>query len=217
MRILILGATGRTGKLLLKTALEEGFEVNCLSRNSSRIQPAEKLQVFEGNPANAGELEKAMQGCEYVLNVLNISRTSDFPWAKLRTPSNYLSELMQKLIPLAEKQSIKGLIICSAWGVAETKKDIPFWFRWMIDYSNIGVAYRDHERQEELLSRSSLNWTIVRPVGLTNFRSKENIRVSLNNTPKPSLMISRMSLAKFLLQCIREDKFSRKKPVISKD
>lgn len=217
MRILILGATGRTGKLLLKTALEEGFEVNCLSRNSSRIQPAEKLQVFEGNPANSEELEKAMQGCEYVLNVLNISRTSDFPWAKLRTPSNYLSEVMKNLIPLAEKQSIKGVIVCSAWGVAETKKDIPFWFRWMIDYSNIGVAYRDHERQEELLSKSSLPWTIVRPVGLTNFRSQENIRVSLNNTPKPSLMISRQSLARFLLQCIKEENLRGKKPAISKD
>lgn len=216
MRILILGATGRTGKLVLKTALDEGYEVNCLARNSSRIPTADNLQLFEGNPSQLEDLEKAMKGCEYVINVLNISRTSDFPWAKLRTPPTFLSDVMKKLIPLAEKQQVKALIVCSAWGVAETKNDIPFWFRWMIDYSNIGIAYRDHERQEELLAKSSLNWTIVRPVGLTNFSKEEKIRLSLNNSPKPSLMISRQSLAKFLLQCIQEEKLRGKMPVISK-
>ena len=216
MRILILGATGRTGKLVLKTALDEGYEVNCLARNSARIPTVDKLQVFEGNPAVSEDLEKALQGCDYVINVLNISRTSDFPWAKLRTPPTYLSDVMKKLMTLAEKHRLKGLIACSAWGVAETKKDIPFWFRWMIDYSNIGLAYRDHERQEELLAKSSLNWTVVRPVGLSNVKKEEKIKVSLNNSPKPSLMISRLSLAKFLVQCIREEKLRGKMPVISK-
>ena len=216
MRILILGATGRTGKLVLKTALDEGYEVNCLARNSARIPTVDKLQIFEGNPAVSEDLEKALQGCDYVINVLNISRTSDFPWAKLRTPPTYLSDVMKKLMTLAEKHRLKGLIACSAWGVAETKKDIPFWFRWMIDYSNIGLAYRDHERQEELLAKSSLNWTVVRPVGLSNVKKEEKIKVSLNNSPKPSLMISRLSLAKFLVQCIREEKLRGKMPVISK-
>ncbi|MEL6255264.1 MAG: NAD(P)H-binding protein [Bacteroidota bacterium] len=216
MKLLILGATGRTGKLVLSTALKQGFEVNCLARNSNRIPSSPRLQVFEGNPGNSAELETALKGCEYVINALNISRTSDFPWARLRTPATYLSEVMKTLLPLAKEYGIKGLIICSAWGVAATKKDIPYWFRWMIDYSNIGVAYRDHERQEELLTNSSLAWTIVRPVGLTNSRKEEKIKVSLNNSPKPSLMISRRSLAKFLVQCIKEENYRGKRPVISK-
>ncbi|MEO0331023.1 MAG: hypothetical protein AAF223_04960, partial [Bacteroidota bacterium] len=46
------------------------------------------------------------------------------------------------------------------WGVADSINDIPKWFRWFIDNSNIGVAYQDHERQEKILSKSSLDWTI---------------------------------------------------------
>ncbi len=44
MKILVLGATGRTGKLVLKTALEKGYQVHCLSRNSQRIERPRKAR-----------------------------------------------------------------------------------------------------------------------------------------------------------------------------
>ncbi|MEM1001769.1 MAG: NAD(P)H-binding protein, partial [Bacteroidota bacterium] len=163
MKVLILGATGRTGKLVLKNALDQGHDVHCLVRNPERIEERAGLTIFEGNPNNSDNLEKAMTGCDGIISVLNISRTSDFPWAPLRTPKTYLSEVMTKLVALAEKQQFKRISICSAWGVADTKNDIPKWFQWMIACSNIGAAYEDHERQEQILSESELNWTIVRP------------------------------------------------------
>ena len=52
MRILLLGATGRTGKLVLEKALSKGYQVNCLARNSERIEKHEKLTVFDGNVNN---------------------------------------------------------------------------------------------------------------------------------------------------------------------
>jgi len=215
MKILILGATGRTGKHLYQTALEKGYEVNCLARNISRIAPQEGLHLFEGNAHESSDLRKALYGCDHVLSALNISRTSDFPWARLRTPPNYLSDVMKNLLPLAEDMGVKRVIICSAWGVAETKKDIPFWFRLMIDHSNIGVAYRDHERQEALVAQSSLAWTIVRPVGLVNMKPQQP-KESFNNSPKPGLIVSRRSVADFMIDAIERQDLIGKKVVISK-
>jgi hypothetical protein len=77
-----------------------------------------------------------------------------------------------------------------AWGVAETAGDILLRFKFFIDNSNIGVAYKNHERQEEVLSKSKLNWTIVRPVDLSNSRREENIRETFDNGPKPSILNS---------------------------
>lgn len=168
MKILLLGATGRTGKLVLKAAKENDYQINCLVRNKGKVEESNGVQVFTGNPNNADDLEKAIQGCEAIISALNISRTSDFPWANLRTPPQYLSEVMSKTLKLAEKHNINRLVVCSAWGVAETKDDLPGWFRWFIDNSNIGVAYKDHEHQEKLIRESDLDWTIVRPSGLTN-------------------------------------------------
>ena len=213
MRILLLGATGRTGILVLKEALAQSYEVNCLSRNSERIEKREGLTVFEGNPTNKADLEKAIEGCDFVLSVLNISRKSDFPWSKLRTPENYLSSVMTNLLSVVEGRRI---IICSAWGTAETRVDIPKWFKWLIENSNIGVAYRDHEKQEELLANSNTKWTIVRPAGLTNSKKVETVKASFNNVPKPSITISRQSLAKYLVRGLKDEDLIGKKVVISK-
>ncbi len=86
MKILLLGATGRTGKQVLSIALQEGYMVSCLARNTRRIEPHTNLSIFEGDPTKQLDLEKAIYGCKSIISVLNISRTSDFPWAPLQTP-----------------------------------------------------------------------------------------------------------------------------------
>ncbi len=215
MKILLLGATGRTGKLVLKTAKENDYQINCLVRDTEKVKNSDKVQVFGGNPNNTDDLEQAMIGCKTIISVLNISRTSDFPWASLRTSPEYLSEVMSKTIKLAEKHNINRLVVCSAWGVAETKDDLPGWFQWFIDNSNIGVAYKDHERQEELLRKSDLDWTIVRPSGLTNSKKKQKIIESYENKPVPKLLISRLSVARFMVEALKRDDLIGKAPVIS--
>lgn len=217
MKILLLGATGRTGKLVLKMALESGYEVTCLSRNAERIDQKEGLTILEGNPNNKTDLENALTKCDFIISVLNISRKSDFPWATVRTPKNYLSNVMNTLIPIAENNHLKRIIICSAWGVAETKNDIPKWFKWFIKNSNIGITYRDHERQEKIIMDSKLNWTIIRPVGLTNSKKKEIIKESYGNKPKPSITISRQSTAKYIIDSLKDDDLIQKKVTISKE
>ncbi|SFR51963.1 Putative NADH-flavin reductase [Robiginitalea myxolifaciens] len=216
MKILLLGATGRTGRLVLQQALSSGFEVNCLARNSTRIQKRIGLEIFEGNPTKAADIERAIQGCDAIISVLNISRTSDFPWAPLRTPKTFLSETMSSLISTARKMNVRRIAICSAWGVAETREDIPLWFKWLIEKSNIGVAYRDHERQEQILSVTNLDWTIVRPVGLTNTRKDQEVLELFGGNDKPKLLISRKTVANFLLKSLKRNELIGKKVVISK-
>jgi len=216
MKLLILGATGRTGKWIVQVSLQKGYEVVCLVRYPEKLSPTEKLTILKGNPINQEDLEKAMQGCDAVLSALNISRTSDFPWAKLRTPKTYLSDVMSNIISVAKKHTIKRIVVCSAWGVLETRSHIPFWFRWIIDNSNIGVAYKDHERQEQLLEASDLKWTIVRPVGLINSKKVQTIKESVDNVPKPLLTIGRLSVATFMIDSLHNTKLIGKKVVISK-
>ena len=85
---------------------------------------------------------QALNDCEALVSALNISRRSDFPWAKLRTPPTLLSDVMNNVGEIAVQVSLKRLVVCSAWGAGETKKDLPAWFRWVIDHSNVGVTYQ---------------------------------------------------------------------------
>lgn len=216
MKILLLGATGRTGRQLLTQALQAGYEVNVLVRNRAAVMAqSEKLTVFENATFDKPSLEQAMTDCQAILSALNISRTSDFPWAPLRTPGTFLSDTLMNLNAVAEKTGIKRIILTTAWGVHETKADIPFWFRWLIDSSNIGVAYRDHERQETFLQTTRLDYTIVRPVGLTNSTASKPIQVTINNKPKPALTISRLNVAKFMLTALADGLHHRQVVTVS--
>ncbi|MEM9001724.1 MAG: NAD(P)-binding oxidoreductase [Bacteroidota bacterium] len=215
MQILLLGATGRTGKLILEKAPEKGHDVNALFRKSGWIKQRDGLKIFDGNPNERTDLEKAISGCDAIISVLNISRKSDFPWSSLKTPKTYLSNVMALLVSIAEKRHIQRIAVCSAWGVSDTKTEIPKWFKWLIDNSNIGIAHKDHERQEKIIMESNRNWTIARPVGLTNSRRKEKMRETYANIPKPSLLISRQSTANYLIECLSRFDLELKKVVIS--
>ena len=216
MHVLILGATGRTGRILLTEALRRGHRVTVLVSHKGALKTDPTLvEVYEGTPLNKFTLADAMRGCDAVLSTLNISRVSDFPWARLRTSKDFLSSSMKHIIGAVREHHINRVIILSAWGVAETKKDIPFWFRWLIDNSNIRYPYRGHEQQEQLLKASGLNWTIIRPAGLTDSEKDKDITVTLNNTPKPSIMISRRNVALFMLDVLEKNLYNRQCPVIS--
>jgi hypothetical protein len=171
--------------------------------------------VYEGTPLNKFTLADAMKGCDAILSVLNISRLSDFPWSKLRTSKDFLSESMRHILEVARENKVKRIIITTAWGVSETYNDIPFWFRWLIRNSNIRYPYYDHGKQEQLLQSSNMDWTIVRPVGLTDSIKPREVKVTSDNQPKPSLTISRRNVALFILDALEKNLYQRQCPVIS--
>lgn len=218
MKILILGATGRTGRLIVEEALKQGYNLNVLVRDKSKISLSSKsIKVFQGTPTRRTDLVEAMQGCDLIISALGIIRASDAPWSKLITAKNFISESIKNVIAEADQQNLKRLITVSAWGVGETKKEIPFWLRWLINYTNLGPVYVEHETEEKLLANSNLNWTAVRPVALNDSKKVKTLKVSFNNFPKPSLQISRQSVAKFIVDIVKSDKYDMKSPTISEN
>ena len=215
LKLLILGGTGRLGKELLVEAIKREHTVHALVRDTDRLPfHSDKLVPFKGNPNNREDLSIAIRSCHAVLSALNISRTSDFPWSKLRTPKDFLSQTIENLIILADENLIERVIICSAWGVGDSRKEIPFWFRWLIANSNIGPAYEGHEAQEERLKASQLKWTAVRPVGLTQATQAKVVLVSSQGHPKPNLTISRRNVARFMLDILEQERFVGQTPTI---
>ena len=218
MKILILGATGRTGRLIVEDALKQGYDLNVLVRDKNKISFSSKsIKVYQGTPTRRADLAAAMQGCEVIISALGIARASDAPWSKLITAENFITESMKNVIAEADQQNLKRIITISAWGVGESKKEIPFWLRWLINYTNLRPVYAEHESEEKLLANSNLNWTAVRPVALNDSKKIKTLKVSFNNLPKPSLYISRQSVAKFMVDIVKSDKYDMNSPTISEN
>ena len=216
-QILILGATGRTGQWLVREALERGYQVHALVRPQSTLPIShERLTVFRGSPLDEQVLDQALAGCVAALSALNISRKKEWwLWSELSAAPTLMSDAMRQLVKVGTRLGVRRLLVVTAWGVAETKKDLPGWFRWIINNTQIGVTYQDHERQEEVLEQSATDWTIVRPVGLTNRDQPVPVQVLLDtHHTKPKLTISRRMTARFMLDCLEKGQYLHQKPVI---
>jgi len=76
--------------------------------------------------------------------------------------------------------------------------------RWLIRYSNIWKAYEDHDRQEQIVRQSGLDWTIVRPV-LLNDKDSDEYQAVIGKPTGGS--ISRKAVAKFIIDSLESEKY----------
>ena len=162
MKILLFGATGRTGKLILQKALNDGHEVTAIVRDPSKLNGF-SAKIIRGTPYD----KETVNNCDVVINTLNVSRVSDNPWAKLRSPKDMISHSIQNALDAMKENSIKRIIVMGVLGAGESKAKMPFIFKLVVNYSNLKYAFDDHARQEELLAKSDTDWTVIRLPMLT--------------------------------------------------
>jgi len=214
-KILILGATGRTGILAVKYALENGYSVNALVRNPNKIEiQSNKLKIIKGTPTNIEDLRTAMEGCNYVISLLSPLPESDSFSLKKITPPHFLEKSMQNVITVMKEKGIKRILTLSSIGVGDSHKYAPWFMRIMIKITNFRIVFDDHNKQETLIKNSNLEWTIARPVALNNNLETGTLCINFNKTPKPFKM-SRKQLAMFFIDNLGKNEFIHKTPILS--
>jgi putative NADH-flavin reductase len=202
MNILVLGATGRTGRIFSKIATGNRHSVTAIIRDKKRgTLPG--VKYIEGSPADEKLLTDTLKGMDAVVVALNINRTSDNPFAKVISPLTLISDTVKALVPAMEKNNVKRIVTVSASGVGDSFKDMFLIARLLIRYSNIWKAYEDHDRQEQLIRDSKLDWSIVRPVMLSN-KESDTYKATLGKPGGGN--ISRAGVSKYILDALETGK-----------
>lgn len=215
-KILIIGATGRTGKHLVQQTIAYKMEPVCLVREESKT----KLSglgptIIVGSPLNYDDVLKAIEGCDAVLCALNIARKRDLPWSEVISPPDLLEGSINNIVKAMKEKGVRRIITVSAWGVGDSYKEVNWMFRFLINKTNVGIAYKGHEEQEKILRESGLDWTAVRPVGLSNSEVQKTLRVSFSGEKKLNMTISRKDVAKFMLGILQDEKYFQTTPSVS--
>lgn len=217
-RICIFGATGRTGKHLVNLVAERGLTPVCLVRKESKEKPMHKSAVLvEGSPLVYDDVKRALTDCDAVLVALNVARKSDWPWAKLVSPPDLLEVSMTNIVKAMGETGAKRIITVSAWGTGDSYEETNWIFKFLIKKTNVRYAYAGHEDQERLLRKSGLDWTSVRPVGLSNSEKQKAVRVSIKGDKKLNMTISRKDVARFMLDIVDDEKYFQQAPSISSE
>ena len=203
MKILVLGATGRTGLRIIEQAQQRGHSVVAIARDPARLQ-AQNIEVIQGSPYEYETVERAMKGCDAVINTLNVSRKSDSPWAPLRAPADLISRSASNAVKAMEKEGVRRFVALSTIGAGRSWKTSPAILRFVVSISNLKHAFKDHGRQEEVLEGSSLDYTICRAPMLSNEPIDSEVVASPEGQAPASRVLSRHSAARFFLDIIEQ-------------
>jgi putative NADH-flavin reductase/nitrate/TMAO reductase-like tetraheme cytochrome c subunit len=207
-RILVLGATGGTGQHVLAQALQQGHEVTALVRHPERLTLThDRLRVIAGSVTDDSPvLADAVRGQAAVISTLGAGRSF--------SSGGLISQSVPRIVRVMEQQGVRRLVFTSAFGVGDTRRDVPLVPRIFIRVL-LGDIYRDKASGESALRASSLDWTLVYPSGLSDgpaaghWRAGE--RLSLRGFPQ----IARADVASFLLSQIDDPAYVRKGVLIS--
>lgn len=161
MQLLIVGATGGTGRALVGQALERGHEVTALVRNPLRLLLSHaRLTVVVGDVMDPASLDAAVRGQDAVLSALGHKR-----WCY---PSRILSAGTQHLIDAMRRQGVRRLVVETALGVGDTWWQMGLYYTLFVRVFILPLYFFDKRRQEAVIHRSGLDWTLVRPGALNN-------------------------------------------------
>ena len=206
MRVLVFGASGRTGRLVVKESLERGHQILAFVRDPAKLDLSHpQLTAVQGDVRSAEAVDLAVQSADAVVSVIGPKSAG--------SGENVCSAGIANIVDSMSKHGVKRLVCLSDYGNGETRtKGLCARFLWL----TIRAHLEDKERMEQIVKSSGLDWTIVRPTILTDegktgaYRVGTEIRVGLY--PK----ISRHDLADFISKQITDDSFIRLSPSISK-
>jgi uncharacterized protein YbjT (DUF2867 family) len=196
-RILVVGATGGTGREVVLQALAAGHDVTALARTATQL-PIEhpKLHAIDGAlPQDAALLSNAMAGQDVVISTLG------------RGQSLASHQLLEQSVPAVltamRAHGVRRLIFTSAIGVGDAVRDAPF-LPALFARTLLRGIYADKIIGERMVRESGLEWTIAQPAGLTNGPRTERYqaaeRLTLSGLPK----VARADVAHFLLAQVED-------------
>ena len=208
MKMLVLGATGATGRHLVEQALAQGHRLTALARNPAKLhRRSPDLTVVQGDVTDRGVMERAVRSQDAVLCALG----SSTPLRRDRA----LVEGIGNLVGAMERLGVRRLVYRSFLGVSDGRGQLSLLGRYLVAPLLLGKVAADHERKEAIIQRSALEWVIVRPPRLTNgrrtgpYRSGADIQATMV-IPR----VSRSGLAEFMLGQLTSDTYLRRTPAI---
>ena len=203
MRLLLLGATGRTGTELLARAIARGHDVSVLVRDPRRLDARQRpTRLLCGSATDAALIDTAVGGQDAVLCALGP-----------RSPLELVHcELMRRSIPTLisamERHGVPRLILLSALGAGESSRYAPRTSR--VAFATIlAEVGRDKRLAEDAVRSSRLDWTIVYPPALISGSASGRYRHGKELRLGARARISRADVAEFMLAQLTQASYSR--------
>jgi putative NADH-flavin reductase len=203
MKVVVFGATGRTGHHLVRVAVSRRHQVTAFVLDRKRLlMDYSRLRVVEGDVLDAAAVDRALRGQDAVLAALAPPPEG---------PDTVLSKGTRNILEAMRRNRVRRLVCLSEAGVlgGDSASRLP---RFRIPFL-MKDPFADRRRQILEIVDSGLDWIVVRAPRLNDDPLKGRYEISLGRPRHAS--ITRLDLAIFMVNQLRSKEFVRKMPAVS--
>lgn len=197
MKLLILGATGPTGRHALDAALAAGDDVTVLVRRPDALDEyAARVRVVVGDATVADDVAHAASGQDAVISALGR--------AKSVRAEDLFTRAATAVLTGMKTAGVNRLVWLSSFGVGDTYESASPAQKVMYR-TFLRDIYANKELSEQLIRTSDVEWTLVYPTTLTNGPAQGTYRVGDRLPMKGAPTISRADVGAFLHEACRTE------------
>lgn len=194
MKILVFGATGKTGILVTQLLLENNHTVSAYVRNPNKLNlRLPNLQIIEGSIEDTKKMTETMMGHDAVISCIGSPSLRTAPGQ--HDFGKHISSAMKAC-------SIKRIIYMASAGVHREIKGIPGIIAQLV-LKNVLI---DHTAAIAYFMTKDFDYTILRPMQLTNGPLTQRYKVSYHGVPGYK-WISRFDVAYCIVDTVQHNKY----------
>lgn len=206
MNIVVFGASGGTGREVVKQALDQRHQVTAFLRDPARLPIQDKkLRLIVGDVLNVSSVAEAITGGDAVVVALGSHDRNNDGVRALGTAN---------IIQAMERQNVCRLIVVSAGGVGDSFGQLPLIVKALVK-TLLRKTYADHEQQEQYVRDSHLEWVIVRPSMLVDGPVTGQYHTGTADAHLPGGKVTRADVADFVLKQLTGNRHVRQAVSIS--
>jgi uncharacterized protein YbjT (DUF2867 family) len=208
VKVLVLGATGGTGREIVQQLKALGHAPVALVRRSTVKAEVLGAALIQGDARDEAVLFEALAGCDAVISALG---TPPSPFREV----TLLSAASRALVAAMSRRGVKRLVCITGIGAGDSRGHGGFAFDWIILPLLLRKVYADKDRQEAIIAQSDLDWVLIRPAILNDKPRRGNIRALVNLDGFHGGTIARSDVAAFVVDQLASDAFVGKRPLIT--
>jgi putative NADH-flavin reductase len=202
VNLIVFGAAGRTGRHIVERALGHGHAVTAFVHSTPLSVEHPSLSTVTGDVRDFDAVSSAIDGQTGVAFALSGA-------------GNHEPAIANVIHAMAEHEVRRLSAVSAAGTFARNDRAMSLGYRAMVATA-LRSVYDDLESMEMRIMASDLDWTIVRPVGLTDDPASGDYRISLEGDLLPkATRISRADVAALVLKSLETDTYHRRAVVIA--
>jgi kynurenine 3-monooxygenase len=156
MKITVVGGSSGTGAQVVKLAAQKGHDVSCVSRSGATELP-DGVRDIKADALETDAIRSAVAGADAVVVTVGGAKGQ----------SRHRAQVTRSVVAAMQDAGVRRLIVQSSLGVGDSMQLMPGPAR-LFARVVMATALADHAEQEAVVAESGLDWTVVRPGGLSS-------------------------------------------------